>query len=436
MKKYLLLLSILLSLWVGSVQAGHYNPTNIDFQILDRIEKSVSNAINKWNIDPQTFVDKVQEVLEKKDYGDRVESLLGLLIQDLNYSYQLNGAVEELAMSPEDCYDDERFDTKASICVPLDEDEQTGDNANSWNYYDEEEGYYDDEEWYYDDEEGYYDDYEDDYNYDDYVDDDYTDSYEDDGSQWDYEEGEDDWQNVPNDAVYKVTDDTIALSSGKKDESHSKIWNLFIKLIPTEYRKDLTSMAVYNDKQSDIIASVYQNEQDRNVWDLSINKANFYTQNGAFNVKENIHTLVHEYAHLLTLSKTQVDYIPSNIQSDTAIDRLASKCVTTFVSEGCLKSGAYLEQFIKKFWTKSEIQAVEEQGVDLYTKKPKSFVSDYAAADTAEDIAETFTYFVLKDKPTGTTIADQKIQFFYQFDELVALRELIRKRIDDINTAQ
>jgi hypothetical protein len=44
-----------------------------------------------------------------------------------------------------------------------------------------------------------------------------------------------------------------------------------------------------------------------------------------------------------------------------------------------------------------------------------------------EDIAESWTAFVLTDKSAGETISEQKILFFYNFSELVDIREHIRK---------
>ncbi len=46
-----------------------------------------------------------------------------------------------------------------------------------------------------------------------------------------------------------------------------------------------------------------------------------------------------------------------------------------------------------------------------------------------EDIAESFLHFVWEDKPKGRTIAEQKILFFYDFDELIKIREEIRRKI-------
>ncbi len=50
---------------------------------------------------------------------------------------------------------------------------------------------------------------------------------------------------------------------------------------------------------------------------------------------------------------------------------------------------------------------------------------EYAATNPVEDIAESWTEFVMRPKPIGTTIADQKEQFFYEYPELVKIRREI-----------
>ena len=81
------------------------------------------------------------------------------------------------------------------------------------------------------------------------------------------------------------------------------------------------------------MASVYQNEANNSTWDISVNKAFMFDKNGNLDTKESIHTLVHEFTHILTLGKEQVDYIPANITSDAALSRLESKCPSTFIAE-------------------------------------------------------------------------------------------------------
>ncbi len=59
---------------------------------------------------------------------------------------------------------------------------------------------------------------------------------------------------------------------------------------------------------------------------------------------------------------------------------------------------------------------------DFYYKYEDQFLTDYAVTHPAEDIAESFGFFVFAEKTTGDSIAEQKILFFYQFPELVKLR--------------
>lgn len=57
--------------------------------ILDRIEQKISDAVEAGRLDPEKFVDAVEGLLSKKKYSDRVETLLGQLIEDINYTYGL-----------------------------------------------------------------------------------------------------------------------------------------------------------------------------------------------------------------------------------------------------------------------------------------------------------------------------------------------------------
>ena len=63
----------------------------------------------------------------------------------------------------------------------------------------------------------------------------------------------------------------------------------------------------------------------------------------------------------------------------------------------------------------------------LYEKYQDRFVSAYSSTNIDEDVAESWTAFVLNDKPLGVTMSEQKILFFYDFSELVDIRDHIRK---------
>lgn len=58
--------------------------------------------------------------------------------------------------------------------------------------------------------------------------------------------------------------------------------------------------------------------------------------------------------------------------------------------------------------------------------KDQTFVSEYAATNLTEDMAESFASFVLQSKPSGTKTVDKKIAFYYEYPALVRERERIR----------
>ncbi len=116
--------------------------------------------------------------------------------------------------------------------------------------------------------------------------------------------------------------------------------------------------------------------------------------------------MVHEYGHIVTLDTTQVD-------------KTTGACPVLTVPEGCVKSGSVLAEFHNAFWAGYGSTDAADYSADR-------FVSEYAASNSVEDLAETFAYFVLRPKPEGTAVKDQKIQKLYNFQNLVNIRNRIR----------
>lgn len=122
---------------------------------------------------------------------------------------------------------------------------------------------------------------------------------------------------------------------------------------------------------------------------------------------ETIQNSLHELAHLLSLTPEEVDY-----------SLYEKYCWTNYTEEGgCFYEDSYLYQFYGRFW----LLDFEETG--------EYFLSEYATTHEQEDFAESFMYFVLYPKPEGTTIAERKILFFYEFDEMITLRAELLARI-------
>ena len=197
-------------------------------------------------------------------------------------------------------------------------------------------------------------------------------------------------------------------------DKHFKMWEFTKKLIPSKERIRITEFIVFfgNDDLAGYVEPV--NEGDLSAWrmGLAIDLAdkldevdfkNFFT-----------YVTIHEFGHIATLNETQIDV---NVNEGS--------CTTYFPGEGCARSSSYINALFDLGW--SDIYEGEDSQTDFYSKYPDRFVTDYAASNPAEDIAEVFAYFITKEnQPTGNSIADKKIKKLYDYPELVKLREDMR----------
>jgi hypothetical protein len=233
---------------------------------------------------------------------------------------------------------------------------------------------------------------------------------------------------------------------------------LFTKIVSVQnVTKSIASFEVYTNASDSSAAAVWRS-QNPMKWHMNVNQA--YQSNRA----DLVHTLVHEYGHVATLSGNQV--APANT------------CVRLQLAEGCATQGSYIQGFYEKYWKKygavSMVRTVHanhdgtpadqdsQYPADQYNDgqqpsptppptspalqepqqqpssepsetrgsgDPNEFVTEYAATNIGEDMAETFAYFVLRPKPSGSAVKDQKILYYYQFGELVSLRDRMRAAI-------
>src|SRR5688572_11803560 len=211
---------------------------------------------------------------------------------------------------------------------------------------------------------------------------------------------------------------------------HEEIWNYFSTLIPYESRQHLTEFSIFTDGEDNILAAVAQTYDDAELWGLEMDIADthdyYYLS----------FTLVHEFAHLLTLSSSQVPpslAIFNNPEDDNIYLDELSACSNFFPGEGCSNSDSYINTFYNQFWVDiyeewNEINLEEDEDLyyekldDFYYQYEDQFLTDYAVTHPAEDIAESFSLFIFAEKPAGSNIAEQKNLFFYDYPELVELR--------------
>lgn len=219
--------------------------------------------------------------------------------------------------------------------------------------------------------------------------------------------------------------------------TQKQVWEYFASLIPEQNRQMITNYSVLTDGKDNILAAVAQTRADPRHWVLEVDIAD------ASDYGNLTFTMIHEFGHILSLNADQVPpdmNVFNNPGNKDIYQQEASQCSGYFSGEGCSKPDSYMNQFFQRFWGDiypewSQIDQIDDMGVyyqkldEFYKNHEDRFVSEYASTNPGEDIAETWAHFVLAPKPTGNTVADKKVLFFYEQPELVQLRAEILTRL-------
>ena len=218
---------------------------------------------------------------------------------------------------------------------------------------------------------------------------------------------------------------------------HVTLWANYAALIPPSARPELIEVHIFTDGGDGTLAFVERTIDDPHLWALGLDPQDIQDF-GNLNL-----TLIHEYGHLLSLNSNQVPpnmdlfYDPDN---DAIYAAAENACSTYFTGEGCAKADSYINVFYQRYWadifdewlTINNLEDADEYYTamdDFYTRYRSRFVSDYAVTNPEEDFAETWAYFVLQPEPAGDSMADDKLRFFYEYPELIALRRQIIARL-------
>ncbi|NKX09820.1 recombinase family protein [Bacillus cereus] len=222
---------------------------------------------------------------------------------------------------------------------------------------------------------------------------------------------------------------------------HEDLWDMYRTLIPAKYRGNITEFDLITDGYDGVVAHVMPSMENPKDWTLSLD-----TLDSAVNIDEVMKTLIHETAHVLTLGHKQIpvdeNYVKA-FEEDKDISTYRNKCGNLFLQEGCAKGKSYINQFYNSFWkpieqewTEKKVEESEETQIEFFKEKQDEFVSQYGTTNVAEDIADTFTAFILQDSKKvkeGTELKYKKIAFFYQFPELVKMRAEVLSGLYDVS---
>lgn len=212
-------------------------------------------------------------------------------------------------------------------------------------------------------------------------------------------------------ASYKV----ISGEADITDERYLEIWKYICNILPKEARQKISEFNVFSDGYSNILAysatiTKEDGNEDNTKFSINIDYYDVYDENDNMrDLSKLTQTIVHEYGHILLEDETQIDLtISENIHDATG-----------FIE------GSFRKKFFDAFW-----KDIADTGVGDYDENPTNYVSRYAANYFHEDIAETFATFVLNDKPEGTTVAEDKIRFFWNDESMVKIRSMIRENME------
>ncbi|WGX74814.1 hypothetical protein QJS64_11795 [Paraclostridium bifermentans] len=204
----------------------------------------------------------------------------------------------------------------------------------------------------------------------------------------------------------------------KENEEYENIWEKIKFILPNKGLENFDELYLTTDGKLNELASVKVNNDSGSRWIMNIDPEDvvFKNKNKLF-----YETILHEYFHYMTLNDKQVKY--------TENYNMKNYCEEGLVSN----KNSYINDFYNEFWKDIlEDRNINKENLYFYDRHKNSFVDEYASTDPSEDIAETFSYFVLNNKPRGHSIKDQKINFFYKYKDLVELRNQLRSKINTI----
>ncbi len=235
--------------------------------------------------------------------------------------------------------------------------------------------------------------------------------------------------------MWKIKNGKLIKNGSNNNDLANYYWKEFNRIFPQELtQKYIKRIVLMTDGIDEKTGALVNLTSKNNKWQLEIDikDVNLKTRNKK-RLYQSVYTLVHEFGHLLTLNETQVRPTLKNEQDEGEL---------YLTDEGEAYKKSYLNKFVSLFWKGALLKRWDviqrehcyteancvEKLLDLYQNNSSEFLTDYAAESPEEDIVESWTAFVLRPKVRRPrTIAHKKINFFYQFPELVAYRKMIRQ---------
>ncbi len=197
--------------------------------------------------------------------------------------------------------------------------------------------------------------------------------------------------------------DLIPLGATKLQSLHAQLWNRFVALMGADFvAEQMQEFRVYSSQTSEYDAFA-ERDPVRGNWILGVNTYDLNLSRASV-AREMDRLFLHEIGHII-------------LDEDRDI----------------------LESFIATYWGSSEHEhasrvALMEYGplrddviANYYETHIYNFVSEYAATSALEDAVESFVVFVTKGYQQGNYERDDKVNFFFNYPELVEMRANIQE---------
>ncbi|WBW97204.1 M28 family peptidase [Oceanirhabdus sp. W0125-5] len=239
-------------------------------------------------------------------------------------------------------------------------------------------------------------------------------------------------------AIYSITNGILELDSSydlsdNEIELHTTLWNKVKSIYPDNILERILLLRIISDGKGGTTGAASALEDTNSSFEFTLDLDDSFDQNNKLTDKDFYHTLIHELFHIISLNDTQLSIVDTQNDNSTFV-----------IDEGICKKDSYLNTFFQEFWTNiyPELKKIEEtydgiltddyydETYNFYLKYEDQFVTYYASSNAVEDIAESFTMFVLNHAPTDESIKSKKVNFFYDYPELVELREILRNNLE------
>ncbi len=220
--------------------------------------------------------------------------------------------------------------------------------------------------------------------------------------------------------VFEISDDDTISGA---DDDQQEVFDRFTEVIPAEYRPEVTHFVSISQEGSAGTDGAMQNPVDDDEAPIYDEFYLALDTTGSSTGAELDRTMVHEFAHLLTLRPGQITPLTAEEEaSDEPVE-----CAVYAVPE-CPTDDSYLTDYFTQF------EYEEDAEYD-----PEVYPTEYAATIPTEDVAEVFAEWILSDADARTvsddgevrdvvpgSVLDEKFDFFDDYPELVQMRDDIR----------